>query len=282
MANALIYALNEVRSQIPNEILHAGLMIDETDVTANLTSLEDKLLRKVIRKRILLDANVVGGVETIIPLNNVQPSYSEYYFTVYQIPPELTMNREIISALSITSVPVNGFYGNTGGFGGQVMGSNPGNFGNFGLQNPVMNAADRIGNSTAPSGNITNANLELVAYNTVLVYAHYRNLASFGIRVVLENETNLNNIQPRSFKSLGMLCTLGTKAYLYNKLIIPINSGQLAGGQDLGTFKSILESYSSAEEEYRTYLREIWAPTAYINDNVRYSRLIGSMICPNL
>jgi hypothetical protein len=280
--NALIYAVNEVKSQIPFELIHAGLMIDETDVTSNLTTLDDKLLRKVIRKRILLDANIVGGVETIIPLNNVPPSYSEYYFTVYQIPPELTMNREIISALNIVSVPVNGFYGNSGGFGNQVGNGSPGSFGNFGLQNPVMGVADRIGNAAAPTGNVSNANLEIVAYNTVLVYANYRNLASFGMRVVLENETNLNNIQPRSYKTLGMLCTLGTKAYLYNKLIIAINSGQLSGGQDLGTFRSILESYSSAEEEYRTYLREIWAPTAFINDNVRYSRFLGSMICPNL
>ena len=271
--NALLYSINEIQNQIPYELLSAGFIIDETPETINLTSLDDKILRKLLKKRVLIDANIVGGIETIIPLNNTQPSYFEYFYTVYNIPSELTMNKEIISALGLSYLPGNGYYSTMNNLGGMT---------DLGSINPINNVANRIGNAAASSGVLTNAHLELIGYNTILVYANYRTLINFGVRVVLENETNLNNIQPRSYKNFSFMCVLATKAYLYNKLIIPVNSGYLVFGQDLGIFKSILESYSDAEEQYRTYIKEIWGATAYMNDTTRYNRLISSLISPDL
>lgn len=279
--SALMYCVGEVRNQIPYEILYNGLMIDEVAETANLTSLDDKLISKVIRKRVLMDANIVGGMELIVPLNNVQPMYFEDFYTVYRIDKELTLNREIVSALGLSAMPVNMGYGNPNS-GSAGMGlPYQGNMCN-GRFNPLVSVADRIGDAASLSGMIHNAHLELVGPNTVLVNQHYRILAHLGLRCIVENESNLNNIQPRSWKDLSMLCVLATKAYLYNKLIVAINSGVLAGGQDLGMFKSILESYDSAEEDYRNFLIEVWAPVSYMNDNGRYSRLLSSMIAPDL
>ena len=279
MSNALIYAIAEISQQIPRELLHSGMMIDEQEYTANLTTIDDKILRKVIRKRVMLDANIIGGIEMVIPLNNVQPSFYEQFYTVYQVPPEYTMNREIISALNLTSMPATGYFGQnaTGQLSSSMYNGNV-----TSGYNSVMNAADRIGNAASSGGVMSNANIEIVGYNTLLVYAHYRMLANFGIRVLIENDSNLNNIQPRSFKNFSYLCVLAVKAYLYIKLNIAINSGYLSGGQELGVFKDVLNSYEGAEEEYRTYLREVWAPTAYMNDVTRYSRYIGSMLTSGL
>ena len=276
--SALLYAVNEIRSQIPNEILHSGLLIDEPEITANLTSLDDKLITKVLRKRVMMDANIVGGMELVVPLNNITPLHYEDFYTVYRVDKSLTMNREMVSALGLSSMPVNVGFGSGIGYGAHNQSSTA-----YGNQfNPVMSVANRIGDAAAPSGVMHNAHLELVGPNTVLINMHYRMLSQLGIRCIVENESNLNNIQPRSWKDFSFLCVLATKAYLYNKLIIPINSGYLAGGQDLGVFKSILESYESAEEDYRTYLKEVWASVAYMNDTSRYSRLLGSMISPDL
>ena len=276
MSNCIIYSINEIMNQIPYELLAAGFTIDESQETVNLNSLDDKILRKLIKKRVLLDANIVGGIEAILPLNNVSPSYFEYFYTVYQIPPEMTMNKEIISALNITMMPGNGMYGQ-----GNVGNTNYGLMG--GMQaNPVMNVANRIGSAAAPSGVLSNAHLELVGYNTILIYAHFRVLTNFGIRVLLENDSNLNNIQPRSYKAFSLLCVLAAKAYLYNKLIIPINSGYLASGQDLGMFKSILESYETAEEDYRNYINEKLGAVLFLNDVTRTNRFVQSMLNPSL
>ena len=278
--NALIYAINEIQNKIPLEILQAGMNIDEQEATINLSSLGDKIMRKVIKKRVLLDANIVGGIETTIGLNNISPSFSEYFYTVYQIPAELTNNKEIISALSISFMPANGYFGQVGGaYAGSGMNSNQAYGSGF---NPVMNVADRIGNAASSSGALTNAHLEIVAYNTVLVYAHYRSLANFGLRVILENDSNLNNISPRSYKNFSILCVLAVKMYIYNKLIIALNNGYLSGGQDLGIFRQKIEAFESAEQDYEEFLKNVWAVTAFMNDTTRYNRFLGSMIAPDL
>lgn len=274
--NALIYAINEITYQIPNELLQAAFTIDDLPETVNLNTLDDKILRKLLRKRVLIDMNIIGGIETIIPLNNIQPTFYEYSYTIYQIPSELTMNKEIISALNIVLMPGTGVFGQSGLSGNS--------FGNIGLMNgnPVMNVANNIGNAASPSGIFSNAHLEIVGYNTILVYANFNILTNVGLRVLLENDSNLNNIQPRSYKDVSIACVLACKAYIYNKLIIPVNSGYLASGQDLGMFKSILESYSEAETDYNTFLRERLGAILFMNDTNRHNRLIKSMINPSL
>lgn len=274
--NALIYSINEIQHQIPKELIYAAFTIDDVAETVNLNSIDDKIMRKLIRKRVLVDMNIIGGIELVIPLMNIQPSFFEFFYTVYQIPPDLTMNKEIISALNLTMMPGTGVFGGAG-----IAGHNIGNIG-YMNQNPVMNVANRIGQAAAPIGVLTNAHLEIIGYNTVLIYANFRVLNNFGLRILLENDSNLNNIQPRSYKAVSMACVLACKAYIYNKLIIPVNSGYLAFGQDLGVFKSILESYSDAENDYRIYLQERLSAILYMNDTTRYNRLITSLMNPSL
>lgn len=279
--NALIYAINEVNCQIPNEVLYAGMTLDEDANLINLNSLDDKILRKVLRKRVLVDCNVVGGIETMIALNQIQPSFYELYYTVYKVPAEVVMNKEIISALSLAYMPGGGYSGFGSGYNGGVNNGGTSMSG-FNSYNPVMNVADRIGNAASSTGVLSNAHIEIVAYNTLLVYANYRTLTNFGVKVVLENDINMNNIPVRSYKNFGFLCVLGVKAYLYNKLIVAINSGYLSSGQDLGVFKSILEGYADCEEQYRTYLKEVWGATAFMADTSRYNRFLSSMLSSGL
>lgn len=279
--NAIMYSINEIKQSIPYEILHAGMTLDEDPQILNLSSLEEKILNKVFKRRVLLAANVVGGIETIIPLGRIMPTHSEPMYTVYYIPPELTMDKEIMSALALSYLPTAGFMGVTGGFGGPnaIYNANTPNHAN---NTATMNVASRISSSVNASGILSSAHLEIVAYNTIAVYAHYQSLANYGVRVVLQNDDNLNNIQPRSYQALSKLAVLSCKAYLYTKLIIPINSGFLSGGQDLGMFKSILEGYSDAEENYQTFLKEVWGKVAFMNDQTRYSNFLSGMLSPNL
>lgn len=279
--NALDYAVNEVKNKIPYELLYAGVTYGEDPQIVNLSSIEDKLVQKVIKRRVLLMCNVIGGIEMMVPINQLYPTFHESMYTVYQIPPELIMNKEIISALHLTYVPGSGFMGSQGGYSGVGSIYSPGGADMF-SNNPVVNVAGRIGASASMSGVLTNAHLEIVARNTIAVYANYRSLTNFGIMVTLENDSKLSNLQPRSYNALGRLCELATKAYIYNKLIIPVNSGYLSGGQDLGVFKSLLESYADAEENYQTYIQEVWGKTMFLNDTTRTNRFLSSMIAPDL
>lgn len=279
--NALMYAINEIKHTIPYEILHAGLTIDEDQQLYAMSTLEEKINQKVFMKRVLLAANVIGGIETIIPINGLAPTFTEHMYTVYHIPADLVMGKEIVSAMSLSYMPTAGFIGVTGGFGGNSMTYNPTTPMNY-MNTATMNVASRIGASFNSSAVLSSAHLEIVARNTIAVYAHYRALANYGIRVLLENHENLANIQPRSYQALSKLAVWAVKAYIYNKLIVPLNSGMLSGGQELGVFKSIVESYADAEEGYQTYLKEVWGKVAFMNDTQRYSNFLSGMIAPDL
>lgn len=279
--NALDYAVNEVRNKIPYEILYAGMTYAEDPNMIALSSLEDKIVQRVIKKRVLLMCNVIGGIQVIVPIRQLYPSIHDNLYTVYPIPPELVMDKEIVSVLNLAYMPGTGFMGSGSGYGGVGHISSltdP----SFYSSNPVTNVTGRIGAAASTNGVLSNAHLEIVARNTVAVYANYRTLGNFGITCLLENDSNLANLQPRSYHQLGRLCELATKAYIHNKLIIPLNSGMLSGGQDLGVFRSIVESYSSAEEDYQTFITEVWGKVMYHNDVHRTHRLVTSMISPDL
>ena len=160
--STILYVINKVKQDIPSEILTAALMIDEKPITANLTSLDDKIINKVLKPNVFVDANVVGGMEMIVPLNNVPPLYFEDFYTVYHIDKDLTMGREIVSALGLTAMPMNVGFGNpisqSGGFG--LPYQNNMAYGNS--YNPFMAVANRIGDAASLSGLIHNAHLELV------------------------------------------------------------------------------------------------------------------------
>lgn len=271
--STLLYAVSEIKAQIPFDILKLATYIDEPPELANLTTVEDKLIKKVLRKRVLVDANMSGGMEVIVPLTTLTFVRQDHYYAIYQIDREYTMGRNIISALgiaplpSMTGLPYSGIGSNT------VYGCR---------ENPLMAVANRIGSAAAPDVSPHTAHIEVIGPNTILVNSYFNTNSNLGLRCIIENDEDLNNIQPRSRKAFSYLCVLATKAYIYNRLIVPISSGQLQFGQELGVVKDIVSSYESAEEDYRTYLKEVWAKVAYMNDVGRYNKLVRSMLSPGL
>lgn len=279
--NAIEYALNEISHQIPQDLLYAAMVFEEDHQIVALTSTLDKVRNKVINKRVLLATNMIGGMELLLPLQTMNMSFYDNLYTVYEVPPEPRMFRDIVSALHLSYLPNSGFFAYGGGMPGTQLGFGPMGPAQIG-QSPLLSAAGRVSASVASPGVISNAHLEIVAPNCIAVYANYRTLGNVGIRVVVENENNLNNLSPRSYQHFSTLCVLATKAYIYNRLRVAINQGYLASGQELGVFVQILDSYADANEQYETYLREQWGAVAYMNDTTRYNNFLSGLIAPNL
>ena len=279
--NALLYAVGRIKYQIPAELLHYGLTYGEDTQLFHMSSMDEKIMMKIMRPIVLIDANIVGGVEHTIALDGISPAFTEPFYTVYAVPPDKVMGKEILSVQSVCYLPSTGFTGMDAQFG-LAGGLYTHSLTNASSGMSVMNVASRIGNAASGTGMNFNAAVELVARNTVAIHAHIRTLASYALRLTLENDTNLNNIQPKSYGALGDLAVLAAKQYIYNKLIVPVNSGYLSGGQELGIFKSVLESYSEAYEQYRIFLETKWKPVAYMNDVKWHHDFIGSMIAPDL
>jgi hypothetical protein len=275
--NAITKAIEEIHFSIPIEVLHAGFTVDEPPEVVNLTSLSEKIRAKCIKARVLVDANIVGGVHVIIPISALSPSFWVDYYTVYKIPSELINNREIVSALNLVFIP----YNQTVGPNMAVNSINTVTmYGNY-LPAP-MSVADRIGTAHQDVGILSNTHIELIGYNTVAIYQNYMALTNYGLRCLVSNEEELNNISPRSYKAFAKLAVLAAKSYIYNKLIVKLNMGYLHGGQELGQFKAIVDSYENAEEEYNRVLKEEWMAIAAMNDTANYQRILKTMIHPGI
>jgi hypothetical protein len=271
--NALTKALSDIKYTIPEEILNVAFSDEEDRYARYVFSLDEKILNKIIRPRVLVDANIVAGTMVVVPLEGLTPIMYEDYYTVYQIPAERIDNRSIISVHSLVYYP----YG---------IGLNNGNtnynfFTNTGLRS-ISDTGNRIYDASANTGVLTNTVCNLIGHNTILIRENYRAIMSYGIRCMVENEENLQNISVRSHHDFARLCILAVKSYIYRTLIIKIDRGYLQGGQELGAFKTMVERYEDAEEQYVTFLKEKWQAIAFMNDGASYHSFLKSMINPGL
>ena len=276
--NTVSMALNQLMFTIPREVLEVAFKDENDNWRTNSNawritsmSLDKKIRNQVLIPRVLVDCNLFGGQTAIISMEGLEPVFRDNYNVVYEIPKARTQNRSIMSILEVGYTPYAGAYS---------MGSVAYGMTTTGSSNPTLNAAQRVGDAMSGIPPVSVGYVELVAENTILLRDQYRITGAYYARCMLENEENLNNINPRSIPTFSKLVELAVKSYIYNKLLIKIDQGVIYAGYELGAMKSYVESLSDSEEMYQTYLREKWAPTAYCNDVHAYDRFIKVQINP--
>lgn len=271
--NPVSKALDEIKYRIPKEILTEAFMDPVSNWRNAPISLDEMMLNQVIRPRVLYDCDLVGGVIAIVSLENLQPYLPDNFTYVYTIPKSRTQNRSIISVLSVNYLPYAGAYLNAGGGYGGMGGVG---------SNLVTSASQRVSDSHSPVPAISVAYVDLVGENTIMFRDQYRVTQAYFIRCILANEENLNNLNPRSYIAFAKLCELAIKSYIYNKMLIKIDQAYLEGGQELGAFKAYIESLSDSEENYQTYIKEVWQAVSKMNDMQGYDRFIKLQVSPGL
>jgi hypothetical protein len=266
-----IKALNEIKYRIPDKILRIAFVDKSVDWRNNFPiSLDEQIMNKVIRPRVLVDCDLVGGMEINVPLSGVQGRYLDNYSVVYNIPPDLVMNRTIISVLSVNLMNSPALFG--GAYNG-VIGQ-----GVTGFNSDVSIAAQKISDSYGSMPIMSSARAELVGHNSVVVRDQSKTIGYYSLKCVVGNEGNLNNINIRAWSHFATLCELAVKSYIYNTLLIAIDQTYLEGGQELGAVKGIIESYSDAENMYQTYKEETWAAVSFMQDQMSHNDLIRLQI----
>lgn len=269
--NPIAKALDEVKFRIPDQVLKETFKDERPTWRKAPVSLDELIMTKVIRPRVLVDCNLVGGQMVLVPLEGIAPDFVDNFNMVYHIPKDRTNNRSIVSVASVSYMPYAAAF-NSGGLGyGNIAPSS---------MNEVANAAQRVADSVSGVPPISNANAELIGENTVLIKDQFRVTSVYILRCLLANEEQLNNISPRSYLHFAKLCEMAVKSYIYRTLLIRIDQAYLHGGQELGAMKNYVESLSDAEEMYQTTLNEIWRPTAFMNDQQSYTRFIKLQINP--
>lgn len=263
---AISKSLDEIKFRINRRVLEAVFIKRHQTGWKNPQplSLDEQILREVIRPRVMVDCNLVGGTEAIIDLDGLLFERTNDYTSIYRIPKDRTDGRSIQSVLNITY-------------------SDPTKVSSYGVaagqQNTTMLQAgsavmDAMGNIPVTS----TARVSLIGENTIMVRDTVVLPANIYVRCILENDENLSHIQLKSYVHFSNLVTLAVKSFIYNEYIVEMDMGELHGGQNLGVFKTIVEGYADAEELYQTYLMEKWQKVALMNDNESWTRLLRQVL----
>ena len=262
-------ALDEIKFRIPKQILDL-VFVQRTNVWGNtnwknnVISIDECIMSTVIRPRVLVDCNLVGGAEVFIPLASVPAERTNDYTTVYRIPKNLTQGRSIISALSVS-------YSDPNRMANYGTAAYQNNSSMMHLGSAVMNAQGQIPYSTTAQVQHIGENVVMVRDSTIMP-------ANIYLRAIIENDKEMNHIQLKSYRHFSELAVRAVKAYIYNEYRIRLDMGELIAGQNLGAIKEVIESYADAEELYQTYIRETWAKVALMNDRESWTRMYRQLI----
>lgn len=263
-------AVEEIKYRIPFNILTAAFNVPSEDGwRAAPVSLDELILSKVIRPRVITDTNLVGGETVMVALEGLMPSYVDNYTRVVIIPGDRINHRNIMSVLSAHYLPYGYSFNNINA---------PAAVAGYGSVNDVTNAAHRVMNSFSSLPPLSSAMCQLVGNNTVLLRDNLYITNIYSIRCVIANDENLENINPRSWHIFCRLCELAVKSYIYNVLVLKMGSAYLLGGQELGTFKDIVDEYRECEELYQVFLREKIQKVNFMNSTDSYSKHIRLMM----
>jgi hypothetical protein len=264
MMMAISKALDEVKFRIPRQILDKVFTQRNLRYRQTPPSLDEQILAAVIRPRVMVDCNLVGGTEAFIDLSGVQFERADDYTSVYRIPKSRTNGRSINSVLNITF-------------------SDPTKVSSYGVaagqQNTMMM---QVGSSVMDAhGSIpvtSTSTVQLIGENVVMVRDTVLLPANIYLRCILANDEQMSHIQLRSYPAFSNLVVLAVKAYIYNEYVIQLDIGELMGGMNIGRFKEIVDTYADANELYQEFLTTKWAKVSLMNDQSSYSRLLKTMI----
>lgn len=252
--NALSYAIRDVQNTVSKELLHIAYS-DRGPSNYNHTvhqTLDNRILMKTIRPRVLIDCNLVGGVELIIPISKMVILENDYESLVVEIPKSVTGGRDVISAHSVIPSTLEPLY----------------------YEPP--DTFSKINNNISHPTPYSNAYLEVIGDNVVKIHNHQDTYSDMSMSVLVENDSQLNNINPRTYPSFSKLATLAVKAFIYNELHVKLDKGYIHAGHDLGVIRDIVDSYSESDFEYREYLTGTWAKISLMNDSRQMDNYIMS------
>jgi hypothetical protein len=261
--NPIKKALDEIRFSIPREILNLVFSDKSYSWRQAPISIDEQITNSVIKNRVLVDCDLVGGAEVFVPLEGVPSELVNSYTTVYYIPKDRTQNRTINSVLSVTYVT---------SAAASMMGGHSG-FNNCSVT-PTLQTGQAMMNSFSPIPPVSTAKVQLIGENTIMIRDVAPPVGYGWVRCILSNDENMSHLQLRSIPDFCTMCLLACKAFIYNEYIVTLDRGQLYGGQDIGVVKQIIESYADANELYVAFRKEKWGKISFMNDMQSMERFI--------
>jgi hypothetical protein len=261
--NPITKALDEIKFRIPRDILNEVFQKKNYSWRATPISVDEQILTQVIKARVLVDCNLVGGTEAFVSLEGVPQDRVENFISVYHIPKDMTQGRSIMSVLSISYIS-----SSTMAMAPALQGFKPCSV------TPPLLAGQAMMDAMGSMPITSSAKVQLIGENTIMVKDTAPPVGYGFLRCVLANDENMSHIQMRSIPDFCKLCELACKSYIYNEYAIILDRGQLFGGHDIGRFKEIVDGYADVEEMYQDFLKNKWQAISFMNDQESFERFI--------
>mgnify|MGYP000028114719 FL=1 len=265
-------ALDEIYQEIPEEILELAFKPKFDFIWHGQVNIPAMIREEIIDKRVRQDLNNRGASEFTIPLTGLAAEYVDNYTLIYRIPLALTQGREISSCLYVS-------FGRLGNWGGGYGPSNSNLLmnGDHG-RSVVTDALSNLTSAFSPIPKVSTSNVRLIATNTILINDVVPMSGDLFLRCMLAGDTELSFITPPYYDMFAEFVVLATKAYVYRKLNISLDMGQLIGGQSLGRIREVVDSYSDAEQSYKDFRKEKLGKLLFLNDPDRMKRTVQYMV----
>lgn len=261
--NAVQKALDEVCRSIPRQILDAVFIGNLRGYNPRL-GLHEAIMTQVIRSRVLVDCNLVGGIKESINLDGLPRTNLDDYTTVIHIPKDRTQGRTITTPLAVTYQDMTriGLYGMNGTTHNSTF----------------LRAGQAVMDAHAAIPMMSTARVSLISENTIMIRDSISLPAYSRLDAMLANDDEMSHLPMRAYFAFKKLVILAVQAHIYNEYIVTMDMGEIHAGQQLGTFKNIIEGYSSANEDYETYVTTTWSKVALMSDDRQYNEFLRAKI----
>lgn len=264
--NPIVKALDEIKFQIPIEILNQVFISQEALNCGHVVSLDTRIREDILEPRVFVDIDLKGGTEAFIPLDTpVRAEYHDPYTVIYHIPDEVVQNRRIVQVYSVHFA---------------LLGYQNAGMALHYTESPLSASVRQILDSAMRVPPASTSYLNLIAHNVVMARFVYLPYKTAFMRVRLGSDEALSHIRAPAIPAFSELCVLATKAYIYNRMMVAMDQGQLSGGQMLGMFREIISEYREAEITYQERLIR-WSKHSVMNDPEamrRHIRTVTGMV----
>ena len=264
MVTAINVLLNEMYFNIPREIINLAFT-QNNNYRNPSTTVDDEITTEVLRKRVMVDLNLASQETVNIPLQFCETVYRDISKVAYFIPKTLTNGRSIISVHNTLS----NFYMN----GDIAMDQQSSLHGSS-----ILGQALNIRNNLDSVSITQTARIDLIGENTILIDEGIISDMAVSVTAVLENDTNLNNINPRAFKVLAEGFVLAVKAHIYTNTIITLNKGIVYAGHELSIIKDIIDEYREANQDYNEWYKTKWKKAAFTQNDKAMEKYVSMML----
>ena len=230
-------------------------------------TMDEQIINQVIRPRVMVDCDLVGGTEALVSLEGLSPEITDRFVMVFHIPKDRTQGRSITSVLSLSYLNASA---------AQQL-TSQGNYLPCSVT-PSLVAGKAVMDAMNLQPVPSSARVQLVAENTVMIREVQAITGTGLLRCILGNDENFSHLQMRSIPYFCKLCELAVKAYIHNEYTIKLDKARIEGGFELGRFKEVVDMYADSEQQYEEYLLGTWQRVAFMNDRESHERLIRTML----